>query len=142
MFKKLKELRAELLAEITCELFQFVNNPSKKQIVGAGAYAGVCGLIGTSQVAGAASSSGFFNKLNDLLQQVYGWLIGTVSAVAIVLLTVCGFKYMFASEPKEASEAKAWIKRIIFVWVFVCLIPLFSGVIADLTNKSELRKSW
>lgn len=139
MKEKFRNLRAELLADLTCEAYQLTHNPTKGQAIGAGAYAGAAALMGMSNFAAAETLS---QKVNDLMKEAYGWIVGIVSGLAIVLLAFCGIKYMSASDPKEAAGAKDWMKRIILCWILICLLPLISGVIQDFTDRDGLKKDW
>lgn len=132
--EKLNQLRAQVLADLTCDMYDLTHRPTTKQKAGLGAYAGAAMLLGmTTQVLAAPN---FFDKLNEMLDNLYIWILGISSGLAVVLIAFRILQYMAASDPQAAKMAKDNIKRVIVAWICINLLGALATVISDLTKGS------
>lgn len=130
--EKLNQLRAQVLADLTCDMYDLTHHPTTKQKVGIGAYTGAAMLLGmTTQILAAPK---FFTQLETMFNNMYGWILGISSALAVVLIAFRILQYMAASDPQAAKMAKDNIKRVIVAWVCINLLGALASVIGDLTR--------
>ncbi|MDF5754841.1 hypothetical protein [Spongiactinospora sp. TRM90649] len=68
--------------------------------------------------------------LNTVLANLRNWLIGLLAALATLMLTVGGLRYLIAGgDPGEVQKAKAALKASAFGYALAILAPLFVSVL-------------
>ncbi|MDF5757607.1 hypothetical protein [Spongiactinospora sp. TRM90649] len=68
--------------------------------------------------------------LNAVLANLRNWLIGLLAALATLMLTVGGLRYLIAGgDPGEVQKAKAALKASAFGYALAILAPLFVSVL-------------
>lgn len=137
MINKLKKLRNEIMADITCDIYSMTHEPTAKHKTGAGLIAGTAVVMGS--MATVLAEPKFFSSLEKMMDNMYGWILGISSSLAILLLAWNLIKYMAASDPQEAKIAKDKIKKIIFAWVIINVLGAIPSVIQSLTSGSDWR---
>lgn len=139
---KLNTLKSQVLADLTCDVYEFTHNPTKKQKVGSTAYVSAAMLLGlTTQVLAAPSGGApkFFTTLQNMLDNLYAWILLISSSLAIALIAFRIVQYMAAGDPQAAKMAKDNIKRIIIAWVCINLLGALASVIQMLTKGNGWR---
>ena len=137
MFKKLRQFEVELMADLTCDAYNITHNPTKKQKAGIAAYTASAAVLGTTVSALAAPQ--FFSQLENMMVQMYGWILGISTALAILLLAFRLIQYMAASDPQEAKMAKDKAKKVLIAWVLINILGALPPVIKTLTQGNSWR---
>ncbi|MBF8191483.1 hypothetical protein ITP53_38475 [Nonomuraea sp. K274] len=69
-------------------------------------------------------------NLNTVFDNLRNWLIGLLAALATLMLTVGGLRYLVAGgDPGEVQKAKAALKAAAFGYGLAVLAPLFVSVL-------------
>src|SRR5271155_1976759 len=81
------------------------------------------------QVADAATS------LNQVIENLRNWLIGLLVALATLLLTVGGIRYLLAAgDPGALEKAKGTIKTAIAGYALAALAPVLVTVVQHIVG--------
>lgn len=73
------------------------------------------------------------SSLDEVLDHLRNWLIGILSAVATVCLTVAGVRYVIASgDPAEIEKAKAALRAACLGYVVAMLAPVIVAVLKSI----------
>ncbi|MEU6720788.1 hypothetical protein ABZ897_55835 [Nonomuraea sp. NPDC046802] len=80
--------------------------------------------------AGAAPAD-----LNTVFTNLRNWLIGLLAALATLMLTIGGLRYLIAGgDPGEIQKAKAALKAAAFGYALAVLAPLIMGVLKQIVG--------
>ncbi|WP_240507049.1 hypothetical protein [Thermoactinospora rubra] len=70
------------------------------------------------------------NDLNKVFENLRNWLIGLLAALATLMLTIGGLRYLVAGgDPGEVQKAKSALKAAAFGYGLAVLAPLFVNVL-------------
>ncbi|MGP3916341.1 hypothetical protein [Nonomuraea sp. 10N515B] len=70
------------------------------------------------------------SDLNKVFDNLRNWLIGLLAALATLMLTIGGLRYLVAGgDPGEVQKAKAALKAAAFGYGLAILAPLFVNVL-------------
>ncbi|WP_067667301.1 pilin [Nocardia miyunensis] len=73
------------------------------------------------------------SSLDEVLDHARNWLIGILSAVATVCLTVAGVRYVIASgDPGELEKAKAAFRAACLGYVVAMLAPVIVAILKSI----------
>ncbi|MFE3452464.1 hypothetical protein ACFXJ8_26435 [Nonomuraea sp. NPDC059194] len=90
-------------------------------------------LAGTASAVLAETQPGVArvpSDLNKVFDNLRNWLIGLLAALATLMLTVGGLRYLVAGgDPGEVQKAKAALKAAAFGYGLAILAPLFVNVL-------------
>lgn len=89
-------------------------------------------LLGSTAQAFAAGD--LLKNLKNVMQQLFKWIIGISTALAVLLIAWNILKYMAATDPQSAMMAKKNAIRVAIAWV---LLNSMSGVIALMTGLTK-----
>ena len=114
-----------------------IHAPCRNLITGAAASAYFFTLQ-TSQVL----ASDMWGKATDIMQDVYGKILGISTIAAIVTASVALLLMNFSKSGKTVDESRAWLKRIAISWValnglgfiLAYVTPFFSDGKCDIVN--------
>jgi hypothetical protein len=88
------------------------------------AAAAVTVAVATASPAYAAPDPGTA-RLNTILDNATGWLVGILAALATLFLTVGGVRYVMAGgDPGEIEKAKGSFKSAILGYALAALAPI------------------
>ncbi|MFI6326498.1 hypothetical protein ACIBG8_53880 [Nonomuraea sp. NPDC050556] len=77
-----------------------------------------------------AANAAVPSDLNTVFDNIRNWLIGLLAALATLMLTIGGLRYLVAGgDPGEVQKAKAALKAAAFGYGLAILAPLFVNVL-------------
>jgi hypothetical protein len=93
-------------------------------------------LLGDGSAAHAAEPGGPMvlaaDSINAVVNNIRGWLVGILVAVATLFLTIGGLRLMWANgDPGEAEKGKAALKSAAIGYALALLAPLIVTVVGD-----------
>jgi hypothetical protein len=95
----------------------------------------VLAVAAVAAFAGSSSNSGPPKDLNAVFDNMRNWLIGLLAALATLMLTVGGLRYLVAGgDPGEVQKAKAALKAAAFGYGLAVLAPLFVSVLKGIVG--------
>jgi hypothetical protein len=89
--------------------------------------AAVTVAVATASPAYAAPDPGTTGtaRLNAILNNATGWLVGILAAVATLFLTIGGVRYVMAGgDPGEIEKAKGSLKSAVLGYALAALAPI------------------
>ncbi len=94
----------------------------------------VAAIVSVDTAAWAAPSSGpavlAADSVEEVVNNLRGWLVGILVAVATLFLTVGGVRYMIADgDPGEVEKAKSALKSAVLGYMLAMLAPLFVSIV-------------
>jgi hypothetical protein len=96
-----------------------------KRVIRTAAFAAI-GLVVTVVTASPAyAEDAGTARLNTILGNATGWLVGILAAVATLFLTVGGVRYVMAGgDPAEIEKAKGSFKSAVLGYALAALAPI------------------
>jgi hypothetical protein len=87
-------------------------------------------VAATKALAAIPVAADIPTNLNTVLTNLRNWLIGLLAALATLMLTIGGLRYLIAGgDPGEIQKAKAALKAAAFGYALAVLAPLFMSVL-------------
>jgi hypothetical protein len=87
-------------------------------------------LLTTAATAYAAPAPTPTDKLNTIIGNITGWVIGILVGVATLFLTIGGLRYLAAGgDPAEVEKAKGSFKSALIGYALAILAPVLLSVV-------------
>lgn len=136
--KKLKQIRAKILTDLTCEAYDLAET-SKLERVELGTAAGI--IFATASACGA-SATRFDQALGDMLQKIYGYILGISTGLAVVFIAINIVKYMVATDPQSALMAKKAAIRVGIAWIVLNSLGGIVAIGTELAQNGRYNGAW
>jgi hypothetical protein len=112
-----------------------------KRIIGTAAWtvAAASVAVATASPAHAAPDPGTTGtaRLNAILGNATGWLVGILAALATLFLTIGGVRYVMAGgDPGEIEKAKGSFKSAILGYALAALAPIVVMIVKGILGIS------
>lgn len=137
LIDRFNSFNARLLAEMTA--MATCPTAEDKAVIGSSAVLGV--LLGSTGVTYADEES-IFDKVQSMLGTIFGKLVAISTAIAVVMLVICGIMYMISDSPQSADAAKKRAFRVLIAWILCNLIGGIVAIVAELTGNSNVNTGW
>jgi hypothetical protein len=104
-----------------------------KHVIRTTAYAAT-GLVVTVVTASPAyAADAGTARLNTILGNATGWLVGILAAVATLFLTIGGVRYVMAGgDPAEIEKAKGSLKSAVLGYALATLAPIVVMIVKSI----------
>lgn len=96
----------------------------------------VAGVLLTSSVAQAETAHiALAQTLDEVLNNIRNWIMGILTTVAVVFLTIGGLRYLMASgDPGEIEKAKGAFKAAGIGFALAALAPIVVEVLTGIVG--------
>lgn len=134
--KKLRQLEAKFFANLVCEANEMTKGERAALGVGSGAVAM------TVLAASAIAAPRFDQAIGNMLQRVYGYILGVSTGLAVVLAAWNIIKYMAATDPQSALMAKKAAIRVGLAWVVLNSLGGIAVLGSELAKGGQYTGGW
>ena len=74
-------------------------------------------------------------RLNTIISNLTGWIVGILAGIATLFLTVGGLRYLSAGgDPAEVEKAKSALKSAMIGYALAILAPVLLGVVQSIVG--------
>ena len=134
--KKIKQIEAKISADLVCEAME--TTKSERIALGAGSGA----VVAAASACSVFASERFDQALGNMLQRIYGYILGISTGLAVVFIAINVVKYMVATDPQSALMAKKAAIRVGIAWI---VLNSLGGIVAlgsELAKDGKYNGSW
>jgi hypothetical protein len=97
----------------------------RKRVIRTAAFAAASLVVTVVTASPAYAEDAGTARLNTILSNATGWLVGILAAVATLFLTIGGVRYVMAGgDPAEIEKAKGSLKSAILGYALAALAPI------------------
>lgn len=94
-------------------------------------------ILATTAAPAAAADETGTQRLNTIIGNATGWLIGILTAVATLFLTIGGVRYVLAGgDPGEIEKAKGSFRSAILGYALAALAPVIVVIVRGILGLS------
>lgn len=74
-------------------------------------------------------------KLNTIISNLTGWIVGILAGIATLFLTIGGLRYLSAGgDPAEVEKAKSALKSALIGYALAILAPVLLGIVKSIVG--------
>lgn len=94
----------------------------------------VSGWLLTVDVAYAAPDKTIFTRFSEIMQTIYGDVVGISTVIAVTAAAVALIVRMVSRNQRAVEEATNWLKNIIIAWLILNLIGFVVAYVQPMTE--------
>lgn len=78
------------------------------------------------------------DRLQGALSEVFGYIIGISSSLAILALAVCAIRYMTADDTQSLAQVKQDVKNVLIAWILINMVGAIINTAIFLISNIEI----